>query len=241
VTARAQAWDKIDMAPPPNTIQILESYWAEHPAWFGRSYGEYLHLGANQEMLRLALRKVELGSSIRVLDVACALGGNARWLAALFGCTVDAVDAFKPAILAARQLAKAQGVGELCRFHLARSEELPFTDGAFDLAVVAEDDGANDEVARVLHPGALLVGSGVAPEGLSALSGRYREAGFEVLELIDVTEYARLFYRAKEAEAKLLVAGGLMSAADLLNLQMHTVDVYETGGAAHAVLKAQRV
>jgi SAM-dependent methyltransferase len=225
---------------PPNTIQILESYWREQPAWFGRSYGEYLHLGANQEMLRLLLRRVELGASTRILDVSCALGGNARWLASEYGCTVDGTDSFKPVISAARQLAKAQGLSELCRFQVAKSDELPFSDGTFDLAVTAEGEVSYAEIARVLHPGALFLGSSIAPSGSGSLSEGLAAAGFEVLEQIDVTEYARAFYRAKEAEAKLLVAGGLMSEGDMLNLQMHTVDLYEAGGASHVIWKAQR-
>ena len=222
-----------------NTVQILESYWQEHPAWFGRSYGEYLHLGANQELLRLMLRGLSITKDNRVLDLGCALGGNARWLASLYGCTVEGVDGFKPAILAARQLGKAQGVGELCRFVVGSVSQLPYSDGRFDLVLTADDDVEWPEVARVLAPGGHALGSIVA-SSLSALKEALEGSGLVTDELVDVTDYARAFYKAKEEEAKLLVAGDLMSEQDMQSLQMHTVDMYEAGAASHAMFRVTK-
>src|SRR5688500_2980153 len=145
-----------------NTVQILETYWREHPAWFGRPYGEYLHLGANQEMLRLLLKDLPIDAKTRALDVSCALGGHARWLASIFGCLVDGVDNFKPAIATARQLAKTQGLAELCRFAVAEASALPFPEATFDLAVTAEGESSWSELTRVVKPGGVLVGSTAA-------------------------------------------------------------------------------
>lgn len=223
-----------------NTVQILETYWKEHPAWFGRPYGEYLHLGANQEMLRLLLKDVPIDGKTRALDVSCALGGNARWLAAIYGCTVDGIDNFKPAIAAARQLAKAQGLSELCRFAVAEVSALPFPNATFDLAVTAEGESNWTELTRVVKPDGVLIGSTPAVEGIAPLEATLREAGFAIELSIDVTAYARAFYRAKEEEAKLLVAAGLMREEDLQNLQMYSVDMYEAGGASHALFRARR-
>ncbi len=219
------------------TVQILEAYWREHPAWFGRPYGEYLHLGANQEMLRIALGDLAITAASRVIDVGTALGGNARWLAALYGCTVDGIDRFRPAIVAARQLAKAQGLGELCKFTVQESAAMPYSDAVFDLAVTADDESAWPEVARVLKPGGVLVGSGVAVEGRAAFERAVDEVGLRAVFVLDVTAYALAFYRAKEQEAKLLVEAGLMPAADLQSLQMYTVDLYEAGGASHLLFR----
>ncbi|MFO0728050.1 MAG: class I SAM-dependent methyltransferase [Myxococcota bacterium] len=221
----------------PNTVQILEAYWKEHPAWFGRTYGEYLHLGANQEMLRLVLKDTVIDPKQRVLDVSTGLGGNARWLASLYGVKVDAVDRFKPAIVCARQLAKAQGVGELCQFAVQTGPELPFSPGIFDLAVTAEDESAWPEVARVLKPGGIVVGSQVAGDGVRKLEASLAGEGFEIQSLIDVTDYALAFYRAKEAEAKLLLNAGLMRQEDVESLQMYTVDLYDAGGASHVLFR----
>jgi len=220
-----------------NTVQIIEGYWREHPAWFGRTYGEYLHLGANQEMLRLMLKGVSILPETRILDVSTGLGGNARWLASLYGSKVDAVDRFKPAIVCARQLAKTQGVTDLCQFAVQTTPELPYSEGTFDLAVTAEDESAWPEVARVLKEGGIAVGSQVAADGVRKLEATLAGAGFEVLELVDVTDYALAFYKAKEAEATLLLNGGLMSTEDVQSLQMYTVDLYEAGGASHVIFR----
>lgn len=227
-------------APQINNIQILETYWREHPAWFGRSYGEYLHLGGNQEMLRIILKDLKTGPAMRVLDVSCALGGNARWLASIFGCKADGVDSFKPAIAAAKQLAKSQGLSELCQFTVAEARALPFSDRTFDLAITAEGDSHWPELARVVKPGGYLVGSQTASEGIEPLEAALRAVGFEIDLTMDVTRYATAFYRAKEEEAKLLVEAGLMKEQDLRSLQMHTVDMYEAGGAKHALFRAWR-
>lgn len=223
-----------------SSVKILEAYWREHPAWFGRPYGEYLHLGANQEMLRIALGDLEITAASRVIDVGTALGGNARWLASLYGCTVDGIDRFRPAIVAARELAKAQGLGPLCRFAVQDGPLMPFSSGVFDLAVTADDESAWPEAARVLKKGGILVGSGVALEGRSAFDRALAEVGLRAVFVLDVTAYALAFYRAKEQEAKLLVEAGLMPAADLQSLQMYTVDLYEAGGASHLLFRVEK-
>lgn len=223
-----------------NTVQILQKYWTEHPAWFGGSYGEYLHLGGNQQMLRLLLQGVQLGAETRVLDLSCALGGNARWLAALYGCPVEGVDAFRPALQAAKELAKAQEVSELCKFTVAKPEQLPFPEKSFDLAVTAEGEVHWPEVFRVLRSGAQVLGSTVVVGERAELFGEIESVGFAIEYHLDVTSYARAFYRSKEEEAKLLVAAGLMSEADILALQMHTVDLYEAGSASHILFRFRR-
>jgi SAM-dependent methyltransferase len=223
-----------------NIIQILDVYWREHPTWFGRSFGEYLHLGANQEMLRLILQGISIDPQTRVLDLGTALGGNARWLAALFGCKVEGIDPFKPAILAARQLAKVQNLGELCHFTTGELSPLPFADATFDLAVTSEGEVEWPEVGRVVKPGGFAVGTSVAVEGITPLLRQLEAAGFVEEQVIDVTDYALAFYRAKEAEARLLVAGGLMRPEDLSSLQMYTLDLYEAGGARHALFRVRR-
>jgi SAM-dependent methyltransferase len=223
-----------------NAVQILEEYWREHPAWFGRPYGEYLHLGANQEMLRIMLRDVPLGPETRALDVSCGLGGNARWLASLYGATVDGVDRFKPAIVAARQLAKAQLVGASCTFHVQEGHDLPFPEGRFDLALTSEDEVAWPDVARVVKRGGHVVGSQIALSGVRALERSLAQVGLATVKLIDVTAYARAFYEAKEKEARLLVDAELMSPNDLQSLQMYTVDLYSTAGAQHALFLLEK-
>ena len=224
----------------PNSVQILQKYWTEHPAWFGGSYGEYLHLGGNQQMLRLLLRDLPVGAATRVIDLSCALGGNARWLAALFGCSVEGVDSFRPALQAAKELAKAQGLTELCKFTVGKPEQLPHPDKTFDLAVTAEGEVHWPEVFRVLKPGGTVIGSTVVVGDRAELFAEIESVGFEIAHHQDVTDYAKAFYRCKEEEAKLLVEGSLMSEADMHSLQMHTIDLYEAGSAAHILFRFRR-
>jgi SAM-dependent methyltransferase len=213
-----------------NTVQIIEGYWREHPAWFGRTYGEYLHLGANQEMLRLMLKGVSILPETRILDVSTGLGGNARWLASLYGSKVDAVDRFKPAIVCARQLAKTQGVTDLCQFAVQTTPELPYSEGTFDLAVTAEDESAWPEVARVLKEG------GIAAPGRRRrrASRRRSPAWASRCSSWSTTDYALL--KAKEARPP-CCSRGLMSTEDVQSLQMYTVDLYEAGGASHVIFR----
>lgn len=235
--AQPYSWEDSNMA---NSVQILQKYWTEHPAWFGGSYGEYLHLGGNQQMLRLLLRDVPTGPETRVIDLSCALGGNARWLAALYGCSVEGVDAFRPALQAARELAKAQGLAELCKFTVAKPEQLPHPDKSFDLAVTAEGEVHWPEVSRVCKPNGAVIGSTVVVGDKAELFAEVEGVGLRIEYDLDVTNYAKAFYRSKEEEAKLLVQAGLMSEADMHLLQMHTVDLYEAGSAAHILFRFRR-
>ncbi|MBI4815733.1 MAG: methyltransferase domain-containing protein [Deltaproteobacteria bacterium] len=232
-------------APDPkarkNTVQILEEYWRDHPAWFGRPYGEYLHLGANQEMLRILLGGLAIGPTTKVLDLGCALGGNARWLASLYGSSVDGVDPFAPAIQVAKRLSRAQSVDALCQFTVGKLDALDMPAERFDLVLTADDDVEWSEVARVLKKSGHAVGSHVATGGISALESALKSVHLAIDKLVDITAYARAFYRAKEEEAKLLVDAGLMSKDDLLALSMHTVDLYDAGACSHALFRAKKV
>ena len=190
-------------------------------------------------MLRLLLSDLPIDDGWRAIDLSCALGGNGRWLASLHGCSVEGVDPFKPAVLAARRLAKAQGLGGLCRFQVATVEKLPFEDQHFNLAVTAEGEASWDEVRRVLTKDGVFAGSAAASDGADSFRASLTGSGFSVEKLLDVTDYALAFYRAKEQEARLLVEADLMSEADMLALQMHTVDLYEAGDASHVLFRAR--
>lgn len=71
-----------------NKTQRLQQWFDDHPRWDHASYGEFMHVGANQTIFRIALQEQEIGPETRVLDTACAVGGNARWMASLYGCQV---------------------------------------------------------------------------------------------------------------------------------------------------------
>lgn len=100
----------------------------------------------------------DLGApGVVALDAACGTGRQAAFLHEL-GCTVVGIDQSEPMLDVARQ--KVPTVG----FEVGDVEHLPFDDGSFDLAVaslalchLADPAVAVAELARVLHPGGMLV------------------------------------------------------------------------------------
>jgi SAM-dependent methyltransferase len=114
-----------------------------------------------------ALRALGDLRSKRVLDLGCGTGETTAWLA-LQGATVDAVDLSPRMVEVARALCVRHAVDARVRFHVAPGEQLPFTDGAFDV-VFGHDvlhhldlERGRDEIRRVLVPG----GRGVFVEPL---------------------------------------------------------------------------
>ncbi|HST16487.1 MAG TPA: class I SAM-dependent methyltransferase [Gaiellaceae bacterium] len=92
----------------------------------------------------------------RVLEVGCGWGELAAWIARETDAEVTAVD-LSPRMV---ELAVQHGVDA----NVADVQELPFTDGSFDVAVAAwmlyhvpDRERAVGELARVLRPGGRLV------------------------------------------------------------------------------------
>jgi SAM-dependent methyltransferase len=103
------------------------------------------------------LQRAGLLQARRVLDVGCGEGRFCRLLASS-GASVLGVDPTEALIESARQR-HPEG-----SYTVARAEELPFTDGAFDLVVsylslvdVGEIGAAAAEMTRVLAPGGRLL------------------------------------------------------------------------------------
>jgi SAM-dependent methyltransferase len=76
------------------------------------------HIGGALTSLRLAAR-ARITSTDRVLDLGCGLGGPARLVAAVYGCTVHGLDANAMRVEEARQLSKLVGLDELVTFEVA--------------------------------------------------------------------------------------------------------------------------
>ena len=120
--------------------------------------------------------------AVRVLDIGCAGGRNAAYLARL-GFDVHALDASKAMVAETRRrLAAILGEAEAARrVGVGRMDDLRWAaDGSFDLVVAlgiyhcaqsrAEWDRALSETARVLVPGGRLLVSVFTPE--TDLTGR---------------------------------------------------------------------
>lgn len=191
------------MTKQMNKTQRLQRWYDENATADSLLFGEFMHLGANQTILQVGLQDVEPDQSSVVLDMACAVGGNARWLASLYGCTVFGNDIDADAITAASDLARIEGVEERCNFIVAPVEDTGLAAESVDF-VVSTDVYDMDEVVRVLKPGGRFLLSALfrldaqSPE---EIAGGY---GLEVELRRDVTELAQTFLHSKEAEAQLL-------------------------------------
>ena len=101
----------------------------------------------------------------RGLDLGCGYGRAAIYLAQR-GWSMDGVDFVPQAIAVARQRARAAGVADRARFHVALAAALPFLAPPYELALdigcmhsFSEELllGYRAEVARLLPPGASYV------------------------------------------------------------------------------------
>jgi SAM-dependent methyltransferase len=101
-----------------------------------------------------------LEPSSRVLDLGCAIGGPARYLAATFGCMVTGVDLSPGFIDAATYLTARCALSDRVTFQAGDALHLPFQDSAFDavflqhVAMNIQDRTAlYTEAHRILTPG----------------------------------------------------------------------------------------
>lgn len=132
--------------------------------WALRLVGTHLHPGSEDATVTLAQRAEACGFPFggRVLELASALGGPARYLARRFGATVVCVDGDPRMQAAALSAARAEGLWLRCLPVLAQAERLPLADACCDAAwsqdalCHMQKPAAVRETARVLRPGALF-------------------------------------------------------------------------------------
>ena len=144
--------------------------------------GEYERMASELEPVAehvIALADLQRGE--RVVDVACGTG-NAALLAARAGAEVSGVDAAPRLIEVARARAAAEGID--ATFVVGDVQQLPFEDGAFDVAlsvfgVIFADDAprAFGELLRVLQPaGRALISVWVPAGAIRAMIGVFDRA-----------------------------------------------------------------
>jgi ubiquinone/menaquinone biosynthesis C-methylase UbiE len=214
---------------PLNKTQRLQRWFDERPRWDHASYGEFMHVGANQTIFRVALQELEITPRTLVLDTACAVGGNARWLASLFGCKVVGNDIDEEALEVAKDLAEIEHISDLCRFVHAPVDKLPFGDDEFDL-VISTDVFDVAEVHRVLKPGGHFIVSTLIEDQGATFKSLADRWGFELERGQDVTALAFAFHRAKEAEAQLLLQAKMIPAREMIEIMNENIAPYTRGG-----------
>jgi SAM-dependent methyltransferase len=204
---------------------------------YGEDMGQSSWLTA-REWLRFADR-LGIGPDSDVLEVGSGSGGPAIYLALARGCRITGVDINEHGVRNAATLARARGVEDRARFQAVDARgPLPFPAGSFDSVVsndaichIRDRPAALREWHRVLRPGgrilftdAMVLTGIVSHEELATRSsiGFYLilprgenervigEAGFEVLEVEDVTAneatVALRWHNARERQREALVA-----------------------------------
>lgn len=163
---------------------------------FLAAYGEFaylcpeqFHLGGMETTEELAAM-ANIRPGLEVLDVACFLGGPARWLAAHCGCRVTGLDIDWGVIAAAKKLAAFWLPGTVVEFVQGDALRMPFPDGVFDV-VWGQDawphrPGLFDECARVLRPGGAIAFTN------SVLGESFRFGGDVFYDAYTAAEYAQM-------------------------------------------------
>jgi len=221
-----------------NKTQRLQQWFDERPRWDHASYGEFMHIGANQTIFRIALQEQLINADTKVLDTACAVGGNARWMASLYGCQVYGNDIDDEALTVARDLAEIEQITDLCTFVKAPVEELPFDDEMFDM-VVTTDVFDPPEVRRVLKPGGSFIAISLFEDPKVTPLQLSKEWGIELEVSLDVTDLAFAFNRAKETEARLLHESDMIGARELIEIMNESIAPYTRGGR-HYIMRLRK-
>ena len=74
-------------------------------------------------------------ASTSVLDIGSGLGGAARTLAEVYGCSVTGIDLTPSFCAAANELSRWTRLDDLTTFHVGDACALPFDDNTFDAAM----------------------------------------------------------------------------------------------------------
>ncbi|MDJ0610984.1 MAG: methyltransferase domain-containing protein [Kiloniellales bacterium] len=116
---------------------------------------------------------LSLGPEARVLEVACGVGAASRYLAARFGCRVEATNISEQQLARAQELTEAAGLADRVGFAEGDFHALDFPDESFDLwwcqeALLHSPDKEKvlREAYRVLRPGGWAVLSDVTVPAL---------------------------------------------------------------------------
>lgn len=136
----------------------------------------------------------------RLVEVACGVGGTARWLAAEYGVRVLATNIAEAQLAEARALTLRSGLADRVTFAFADYHALPYEDAAFDgwwcqeaLLYAADKPRVLREARRVAKRGARLVLSDLTLSRAMPAAARRRLAGaIKAPEIWAIEDWDRL-------------------------------------------------
>lgn len=169
----------MDTLSPAPAIDLVALKQKQQATW---SAGDYAVIGTTLHIVgEMLCEALDLRAKERVLDVAAG-NGNATLAAARRWCDVVSTD-YVGALLVRGQ-ARASAEGLAVQFKEADAENLPYTDGSFDVVLstfgvmfTPNQERAASELARVCRPGGKIGLANWTPPGfigeLFKLIGRY--------------------------------------------------------------------
>ena len=125
-------------------------------------FKKYFHLGGF-DATRALIDLCPIHAGSRVVDIGCASGKTACYLARRYGCHVIGIDILPGMVAQANERARAEGVTGSVEFKVGDAQNLPLGDDEFDIVLgefitglVDDKAGALNEYVRVAKPGGTI-------------------------------------------------------------------------------------
>jgi ubiquinone/menaquinone biosynthesis C-methylase UbiE len=125
-------------------------------------FKKYFHLGGFAAT-RALIDLCPINENSRVIDIGCASGKTACYLARIYHCHVVGVDILPGMVERAKERAKAEGVTGSVEFKVGDAQNLSLEDDLFDIVLgefitglVDDKQGAVSEYVRVAKPGGTI-------------------------------------------------------------------------------------
>ena len=125
-------------------------------------FKKYFHLGGF-DATKALIDFCPIHAGSRVVDIGCASGKTACYLARNYTCRVIGVDILPGMVERAEERAKAEGVSGKVEFKVGDAQNLPLKDDLFDIVLgefitglVDDKESAVSEFVRVAKPGGTI-------------------------------------------------------------------------------------
>ncbi|MBT8364259.1 MAG: methyltransferase domain-containing protein, partial [Deltaproteobacteria bacterium] len=125
-------------------------------------FKKYFHLGGF-DATRALIDLCPINASSCIIDIGCASGKTACYLARRYGCNVIGVDTLPGMVGRATERARSEGVAARVEFKVGAAQQLPLKDDLFDVVLgefitglVDDKESAVSEYVRVAKPGATI-------------------------------------------------------------------------------------